>query len=82
MRKGERNILNTIISRIKTMKLRTPPLVPYFQVLSIVVAAISSAIAKETRRRLKKTNEIMVAISFTFALLRSVIVKLDGGING
>jgi hypothetical protein len=45
------------------MKPRTPPLVPYFQVLSTVVAAISSAMAKETRRRLKKSEEIMVAIS-------------------
>jgi hypothetical protein len=57
-----RDVLNTIISKINTMNPSTPPLVPYFQVLSTVVAAISSAMAKETRRRLKKSEEIIVAV--------------------
>ena len=63
IRRGERNVLNTTMSRIKTMKPRTPPLVPYFQVLSIAEAAISSAMAKETRRRLKRSEEIMFVVS-------------------
>jgi hypothetical protein len=55
---GRRDVLKTRISRIKTMKPRTPPLVPYFQVLSWVVAErVSSATAKETRRRLSRIEE-------------------------
>jgi hypothetical protein len=60
---GRGDVLNTRISRIKTMKPTTPPLVPYFQVLSTAVATISSAMAKEKRRRLKKSEEIIVAVS-------------------
>jgi hypothetical protein len=63
-RRQRRDVLNTIISRINTMKPSTPPLVPYFQVLSTVVAASSSAMAKETKRRLKKSEEIIVTVPF------------------
>jgi hypothetical protein len=57
------NVLNTKISRIKTMKPTTPPLVPYFQVLPWLVAAnVSSAIAKEISRRLMKSDENIFAV--------------------
>ena len=70
-RGGERNgegkgkdVLNTRISRIKTMKPSTPPLVPYFQVLPWLLAvSVSSAMAKETRRRLSTSEENIVAAS-------------------
>jgi len=53
--KGEEDVRNTRITKIKTMKPRTPPLVPYFQVLPWAVAKrVSSAMAKETRRRVKR----------------------------
>jgi hypothetical protein len=62
-KRGRRDVLKTRISRIKTIKPRTPPLVPYFQVLPWVVAErVSSATAKETRRRLSRIEENIVAV--------------------
>ena len=73
-RRDAEDVLNTKISRIKTMKPRTPPLVPYFQVLPWVVAAsVSSAMAKETRRRLSTSEENIVAAAF----LRGFVNKIE-----
>jgi hypothetical protein len=72
-RRDAEDVLNTKISRIKTMNPSTPPLVPYFQVLPWVVAAsVSSAMAKETRRRLSTTEENIVAAAF----LREFVSKI------
>jgi hypothetical protein len=46
------DILNTMISRISTIKPKTPPLVPNFHVLPWPVAvSISSAMTSEKRER-------------------------------
>jgi hypothetical protein len=61
-RREKRDVLNTMISRIKTTKPRSPPPVPNFQA-SWVVVTISSAIAKETRKRLRRIDWIIVVVA-------------------
>jgi len=70
--------MNTKISRIKIMKPSTPPLVPYFQVLPWAVAVrVSSAIAKETSKRLIMSEENMVADVCAVAVASIEFVRLD-----
>ncbi len=52
------DVLKTMISRIKTMKPRSPPPVPYFHALPWLwaVVSVSSAMAKDTRSRLRRID--------------------------
>jgi hypothetical protein len=67
---AEEDLLNTIISKIKTTKPRTPPPVPYFHALPCwAVETVSSARAKETRRRLRRSDWNIFAIPVDIQIL-------------
>ena len=59
----KRDILKTIMSRIRTMKPIIPPPLPYFQALPWTVAmSVSSAIAKERRESWRSMLNVFWAI--------------------
>lgn len=80
--RGWGDVLNTRISKIKTMKPSTPPLVPYFQVLPWLLAvSVSSAMAKETRSRLSTSEENMAAVCLSREVVMWVgIVEIECGV--
>lgn len=73
----EVDILKTKISRIKTTKPMSPPPVPYFQELPCPLAdTVSSAMAKETRRRLKRIDWNILDVVTTVLVSVSEVQKV------
>lgn len=59
------------------MKPKTPPLVPYAQRLPWLLAlTVSSAIAKETSRRLSRSEENIVLACVDFVILGVVLMLM------